>query len=119
MKLITSFLTIQNQLRIYHWQTSSYAQHKAFGKAYNDLDDLIDNFLEVYMGKYGVIKAGIKYSFSLDNFGDNFMEFVDSSIEFLKNLVVELDVEKDTDLVNIRDEMLAVLNKLKYLLRLG
>lgn len=119
MKLITSFLTIQNQLRIYHWQTSSYSQHNAFGEAYSDLDKLIDNFLEVYMGKYGVIKAGIKYSFSLDNYGDNFMEFVDASVEFLEKLVTELNIEKDTDLVNIRDEMLAVLNKLKYLLKLA
>jgi hypothetical protein len=51
MKLISPFLKIQQQLRIFHWQTESYAQHKAFGKAYEALDGLIDDFVEVYMGQ--------------------------------------------------------------------
>lgn len=119
MKLISSFLTIQNQLRIFHWQTSSYAQHKAFGKAYEDLDGLVDDFLEVYMGKYGIVKANIKYNVSLDNYSDNCIEFIDSSIIFLNSIVEELNIQNDTDLINIRDEMLAVLNKLKYLLNLS
>jgi len=119
MKLISSFLTLQNQLRIFHWQTSSYAQHKAFGKAYESLDSLIDDFLEVYMGKYGIVKANIKYNLSLDNYSENYIEFIDSSIVFLSNLVDELNIQKDTDLINLRDEMLAVLNKLKYLLNLS
>ena len=56
MKLITPFLKIQQQLRIFHWQTESYAQHKAFGKAYEEFDDLIDTFVETYIGKYGKVK---------------------------------------------------------------
>ena len=51
MKLLTPFLKIQNQLRIFHWQTSKYTQHKAFGKAYEHFDGLIDEFVEVFMGK--------------------------------------------------------------------
>ena len=117
MKLITSFLTIQNQLRIFHWQTQSYSQHKAFGKAYEDLDGLIDDFIEVFSGKIGVPKAKLKYNIILDNYSEDYISFVDSSVEFLKGLSSEID-PSDSDLLNIRDEMLAVLNKLKYLLSL-
>ena len=50
MDLITKFLTLHNQLKVYHWQTDSYAQHQAFGGAYNEFTDLIDTFVEEFMG---------------------------------------------------------------------
>jgi hypothetical protein len=118
MKLISTFLKIQNQLRIYHWQTPSYAQHKAFGEAYENLNELIDNFVEVYLGKN---KSGISiftFKFELNSYDENYIKFIDTCILFLNNLAAELN-EEDTDLFNIRDEMIAVLNKLKYLLQLS
>lgn len=117
MKLISPFLKIQQQLRIFHWQTESYAQHKAFGKAYEELDGLIDDFVEVYIGKYGKVKAKLTYNIELDNLSDNYLTYINDYIKYLTSLSSELE-EKDTDLLNIRDEMLAVLNKLKYLLSL-
>jgi len=67
MQLISPLLKIQNQLRIFHWQTQSYAQHKAFGKAYEELDALIDNFVEIFSGKYGLTKAKLTYHIELVN----------------------------------------------------
>lgn len=118
MKLISPFLKIQNQLRIFHWQTSSYAQHKAFGSAYNALDDLIDTFVEIFTGKYGKTKASAQYVIELDNYSDDYLSTIDSFIVYLVNLSNELDASIDTDLLNIRDEMLGELNRLKYLLTL-
>ena len=43
---------------------------------------------------------------------------IDVFIEFLQNDLPEELEEKDTDLLNIRDEMLGLLNKTKYLLLL-
>jgi hypothetical protein len=55
--------------------------------------------------------------------GSTYDEFADLIDEFIEYLVTEvpkgLDTEKDTDLLNIRDEMLGQLNKLKYLLTLN
>lgn len=118
MKLISPFITIQEQLRIFHWQSDTYAQHKAFGKAYESLGDLIDTFVEVYSGKYGKPRAKLKYQIPLSNFEGDYLEFIDSAIEFLDDLNNELDSTKDSDLLNIRDEMKAILNQLKYLLML-
>jgi len=70
------------------------------------------------MGKYGKVKAKITYSIELDNFGESYNEYIDNYISYLTGINSELDPAKDTDLLNIRDEMLAVLNRLKYLLTL-
>jgi hypothetical protein len=118
MKLIVPFITLQEQLRVFHWQSDTYAQHKAFGKAYDDLGDLIDQFVEVYSGKFGKPKAKFKYSLTLSNFEGDYVEFIDSSIAFLDEFNAEFDSNKDSDLLNIRDEMKGVLNRLKYLLTL-
>ncbi len=46
MNLISTFLCMQSQLRVWHWQTNSYAEHKALGKLYESLDGLVDDFVE-------------------------------------------------------------------------
>ena len=46
---IIELMTIQNQFRIFHWQTKSFARHSAFGGIYDSLDDLIDKFVEVWV----------------------------------------------------------------------
>lgn len=119
MKLLAPFLKIQNQLRIFHWQTSSYAQHKAFGKAYEHLDEQIDEFVEVFMGKYGRSKAATSYNIELDNLGSDYLDVVNSFIHYLINITDDVDPVNDTDLLNIRDTMLGELNRLKYLLTLN
>lgn len=119
MKYIKNLLTILNQLKVYHWQTTSYAQHQALGGAYDALNGLIDQFIEVYMGKYGRIEAK-GGSTTVDLFNTDQLPvdgFVDNAVNYLVSLEIP-DKNADTDLMNIRDEMLAELNKLKYLLTL-
>jgi hypothetical protein len=44
--------------------------------------------------------------------------FMDGITEFLVGITDQLDSKYDTDLLNIRDEMLGDINQLKYLLTL-
>ena len=67
MNLITNLLTLHNQLKVYHWQTRSYAAHIAFGGAYDVLTLLIDQFIEVYQGKNGLLKAQNNFTITLRN----------------------------------------------------
>ena len=55
MYLISKLLTLHNQLKVYHWQTDSYAQHQAFGGAYDAFTGYIDQFVEEFMGQYSRI----------------------------------------------------------------
>ena len=40
-----NLLLFQSQLKIMHWGTESYAQHKAYMKAYDSIDEVILNCL--------------------------------------------------------------------------
>ena len=114
---IKFFLTLQSQLRILHWQTSSYAEHKALGKAYAGLDGLIDSFVESYMGKHGKKFDGI--TLTIFNYSDASPTSVmdHASSHLIKELPTYID-KTDTELLNIRDEMLSVIDRTKYLLTL-
>jgi len=122
MNLITNLLTIQNQMRVFHWQTQkkpgSFAQHQAFGTAYEDLDPLIDDFIEIYQGKKGKLMANGTFNISLHNLDENPEAFIDEFVDYLVNIVPQRLDDADTDLLNIRDEMLAILNQTKYRLHM-
>ena len=123
MNFITNLLTLQNQMRVFHWQTQhkvgSFAQHSAFGTAYEDLDAHIDDFIEIYQGKNGAIMAsGGSFNIALHNLSDNAEECIDEYITYLVEYVPQGLEETDTDLLNIRDEMLGILNQTKYRLRM-
>ena len=120
MDLITKFLALHNQLKVYHWQTDSYAQHQAFGGAYDAFTGHIDQFVEEFMGQYSRImnKEGFKVESS--NITDKDPEkFIEEYISFLVTELPKGIKPTDTNLLNIRDEMLGELQKLKYLLTLN
>jgi hypothetical protein len=117
---VNFLLGLQSQLKINHWQTKGLARHKAFMDAHDQLSDLIDEFVEIAMGKYGRFvlddeTSNIKLiNLSEMNPKDMVTVCVDALIEFQE----DLDPKRDTDLLNLKDEMLGTLNKLLYLLTL-
>jgi hypothetical protein len=96
-----------------HWLTKSHAQHTALGSAYEGMDDLIDTFVEVMIGAKGrEVLSGIS---SLSVGGD--AQKILSDLEgVLRNDIPKDAGEKETALLNIRDEMLALVQKTRYLL---
>ena len=115
-EIASKLIEIQNQLRFFHWQTTSYARHQAYGAAYAALDPLIDNFVEVLMGKYGRVPALPMKVYNRNE--KDCMTFIDETIAVLLGLSTMLSPTNDTDLLNTRDEMVSEFNKLKYLLTL-
>jgi DNA-binding ferritin-like protein len=116
---INLFLGLQAQLRIFHWQTKGYARHNAFGMTYDTLEDLIDTFVEEAMGKYGRFTLDDETNtIQLANLKELKPEaMLDTIISALNQFSEQFD-ESDTNLLNVRDEMLGSINKLKYLLTL-
>lgn len=118
--IVTRLLNVQNQFRIYHWQTKSYAHHKSFGKIYEILDEAIDKLLETYFGKYGRAYATANFNITLNNLVDGSgVTLANQTIDFLMGEFPKSIKPTDTDLLNIRDEIVGDLNRLKYLLTLG
>ena len=116
-QIVDNFLAIQNQLKLFHWQTKSYARHMAFGQTYDALGVLIDGFIEVHSGKYGRIMTSGRVEMANLN-SMNLSTFMTDTENFLLGLGEIYDAKVDSDLLNVRDEMLSLVNKLKYLLTL-
>ncbi len=118
-ELILKVVQIQAQWRFLHWQTFGDAKHRTYGEIYEGLDDLIDSFTETMMGKYGRPEFDPEFSIMFQDIKSlSIQSFMDGITEFLVSFTDQLDSRYDTDLLNMRDEMLAVINKAKYLLTL-
>lgn len=114
-EFVSRFFEMSNQLYLFHWQTSSHAQHLAFGDTNDALAPLMDQFVESYQGKYG--RVSFLEQADLVDYGDEsevgiVRDYRDYLVEF-KELVAN-----EPDLANIVDEMIALINKLLYLLSL-
>jgi hypothetical protein len=117
--MLYHLLSLRNLVKVYHWQTMSFARHKASDDLTAKLDALIDQFAEVYIGKYGrPMFSGRNAQLRLLNVSDKQAGMVvDEYVKFLQT--IKLSAKEDTELLNIRDEMLSVLQQTKYLFTLG
>jgi hypothetical protein len=115
-ELISNVLQIQAQLRVLHWQTESFAEHNAFGGAYDSLDDLFDKLIEAYSGKYGRPKFGGMKQLAVADYENVKVDaFIDGLHQFFESVFMA-DTDKELD--NICQEITGELDKLKYLLTL-
>jgi DNA-binding ferritin-like protein len=116
---INFLLSLQIQMKINHWQTKGLSRHKAFGKFYDTLSKLIDSFVESAMGKYGRFTLDEETkTIQLNNLSELDMRGLVNTVRESFILMTDQLDPTDTDLLNIRDEMLGELNKLNYLLTL-
>jgi len=119
-EIIIKFLSMLNIVKIYHWKTHSYSSHKATDELYSKLNGDIDKFVEVLLGKIGnrVDLTKVK-SIPVRDFTS--LEQMKKEIASFKSYLVGLDSNKvmnimsNSDLYNIRDEILADLNQFLYL----
>ena len=95
----------------FHWSTNSYSQHKALGNYYDEIVELVDDYVEAYMGCYEQIKTfpsvyhqpkePLKYLESLKNFVDD----------------ARKDLPQETQIQNIIDEIAQLIDSTLYKLR--
>ena len=120
--IVTMFLQMLNTVKLYHWKTSSYSQHKATDKLYSGLNDSIDTFVEIMLGKNGgsrVDLTGTK-TIPLMAYTDitDFKREVEKYKDFLIGMSNDTTLcsDSNSDLMNTRDEILGQLNQFTYLL---
>jgi DNA-binding ferritin-like protein len=119
-EIVTLMLTLRNQIKIYHWQTMKFPRHKSTDDLIDKLDDNIDKFVEVYMGKYGRPNFKGKASIKIHNFKDSEgPAYLRSAVDWLTKELPKYLKRTDTDLLNIRDEILGDLNQSLYLFTLN
>lgn len=119
-RIVKTFLELLNTVKLYHWNTLSFAQHKATDELYGKLNEHIDSFIEVLLGKtQGRIQKMEKqldlYQFSMNEEVD-FKHKIHEYRKFLIDLNRVFPSAEDSDLLNIRDEIVGDLNQFLYLM---
>lgn len=118
-EMILFFIEMLNTVKLYHWKTRSFATHKATDELYEDLNKYVDEFVEVMLGYKGGVRANIpRTSVKMNDFStpEQFGRKINEYKKTLISYTHKLDPKQNSDLLNIRDELLATLNKTTYLL---
>jgi len=126
-EIMQFFLRLRNTMKVYHWLTLSYPRHKASDEFIGDLDKASDKFVEVYIGRYGRdINSKTPRSSKKDiNLllpslkEDEVAEYLVEARDWLSQKLPNMLKKNDTELFNIRDEVIAAINQCLYLFTLS
>jgi len=114
--ITTFFFKLQLLNKVYHWNTTSYARHMATDRFNGTMQPLVDKFLEVIIGRYQlkpvVANVQLKDKYLTDA---GIKEYFIKAKEYIQQLE---SITSDTELLNIRDELLAEINQTLYLFEL-
>lgn len=108
-KFIGTLFQSRDAMHIAHLQTRSYAEHKALDGYYSGILDLTDSFTEKFFGRNGRVEVIIPES------------KIQDAVTHLKGMQTLIEAERenyDSDLQNIMDEMIGLVNETLYLLTL-
>lgn len=116
--IIEFSMNVLNQVRVFHWMTTSYAQHKALGELYDALSESIDSFVETYMGNKDRQQAAPIFQIQTAAHSDltQVRPFLRQAYNDLKQFRTRIKV---TELQNIIDELSSDINQAIYLLKLS
>jgi len=117
LESIASKLTyFHEQLHLTHWQTTSYAEHKALGKLYEYVQDFKDDVIEKLMGYTGKRPAPYKIEPLINCTGN---ECVSNILSFASSLKSYGESNGYHDIANLADALSGEAAKTKYLLTLS
>lgn len=107
----------QEQIHMIHWQTRSFAEHKATGGFYEFLQEFRDDIIEKLMGYTGKRIKSLKIE-SIASDADA-MKIADDIMMFAKDLEDYGDSTEYMDICNMAEDLSGRAAKLKYLLTLS
>jgi DNA-binding ferritin-like protein len=117
LETIASKLTyFHEQLHLLHWQTTSYAQHKALGKLYEFVQDFKDELVEKIMGYTGK-RPGLYKIEPLTNCKPE--QCVSDLMSFASALKMYGEKNGYHDVCNLADSLSGEAAKTRYLLTLS
>lgn len=112
--LLNLFFSHQIKIKILHFQTKSYAIHKATDGYLSQFADNLDKFFEVTQGAFGKLNMKqVNMTFQTVN-DDTITEELANFIKILKK--IDKAFSNYSEIMNIRDEIVAEAEKLNYLL---
>ena len=120
-EIVVLFLEVLIMVKLFHWKTYSYATHKATDKLYSSLNEKMDLFIEILLGKVNN-RISLMDNKTINLFDLTSKEQLVNKITSFKSYFVDLNNNKafnlmsNYDLLTVRDEILGELNQFLYLL---
>lgn len=117
-QIVHVFIELLNIVKLYHWKTTSYAQHKATDELYAELNEHLDKFVETMLGKDGSRVEQWEREIDVVQYNNtnDFKLRIHQYRDFLIKLNDYFDEKRDSDLMSQRDDILGDLNQFLYLL---
>jgi len=119
LNLATELFVWKLTIKFYHWNTFVYARHVATCGLSGTIDTTIDSIIEKYMARYGRPKFNSVQQVAVLPMND------EDGLSVLKRFATWLQKEypkyvksSDTDLINIRDDLLGHVENTIYLFSL-
>lgn len=113
MDMVMCMLHSVTNAHILHFSTTSYSAHKALQDFYENIGDLVDNFVEAFQGKYGLL-TDYRPVFTLAEEPLSYMMYLKDELARCRN---SGNFPQDTELQNIADEIAALIDSTIYKLR--
>ena len=110
--LFATLLHAATSAHILHLKTRSFAAHMALDELYKELPGLVDDLIEAYQGKYGIVTD---YPGGYAPPGEDLVAFVQSVSDYLRDNRAAVGV--DSELQNTADEIAGLLDSTLYKLR--
>ena len=119
MEVVTEFFDLIFCTKMLHWQTFSYSQHKATDMFSEELENKVDEFVEIYQGIFGRIKVPSRTSLTLENMTlKKYVKKLNHLLSFLQQWTPLHSHETPPlqGLMNVRDEIIGLVQQTKFLL---
>jgi hypothetical protein len=111
-ELILTLLHSATNTHILHWQTKSYAEHKALGTFYEELPELVDSLVEAIQGRYDTtIEFSATYHVPAST-GKRELHDLSEYFEEKRQILPQ-----DSEIQNLADEIQQLIDSTLYLLR--
>ena len=112
--MVATLMEMLDTVKLYHWRTHSYSEHKATDNLHEALSEQVDSFVEKLLGSKHT-RSNLTH---LRMNAYNTLPALKRRIEYYKRYLRGMPASLGTDLLNIRDELLGSLNQFSYLLSL-
>ena len=112
--IVATLTEMLHTIKLYHWRTRSYSEHKATDNLHEALSEQVDNFVEKLLGSKQT-RSNLE---NLHMHAYNTLPALKRRMEYYKRYLRGMPASLGTDLLNIRDELLGSLNQFSYLLSL-
>ena len=116
--LFEYFLGILGQIKVFHWSTMSYSTHKALDDLHKNLSDMVDELIEVYIGKFNKQPIEV-FSISMEASSNtsNLIQYLEEQRENIRNIRTKT-FKSSSEIQNICDSMMSSISNTIYLCKL-